>query len=354
MREDFPVFKKYTYLNTASCGLLSNSLVQWRKRQDAQLLEDGSVFRDKHKEHINSIRKTVASFFGAGIHETALIPNFSFGLNTFIEGIENKQKVLLLTNEYPSVSWAFLNKGFDVCYAPITSDLEGAIEQAVEKYRPTIFAFSLVQYLNGIKIDIDFLKRLKAYHPDLLLVADGTQYLGTEVFNFTESPLDALGCSAYKWLISGYGNGFFLVKENLHHKLKPTTIGFNSAETFDTRREEVSFIKHFEPGHQDTLNYGSLEQSLLQFNEVGIETISRKLKELINYSKDTFAEKGLLEDSVVHRNNHSSIFNIKGDAVIFQKLKENNIICSMRGSGIRVSMHYYNTKEDIDKLLLLV
>ncbi|MDT0555886.1 aminotransferase class V-fold PLP-dependent enzyme [Patiriisocius hiemis] len=354
MREDFPVLEKYTYLNTASCGLLSNSLVQWRRRQDEQLLEGGSVFRDKHKEHLSSIRKTVATFFGAGIRETALVPNFSFGLNTFIESLGKKQKVLLLTNEYPSVSWAFLTKDFEVCYALITQDLENNIEQAVEKHRPTIFAFSLVQYLNGIKIDIDFLKRLKAYHPDLLLVADGTQYLGTEVFNFSESPLDALGCSAYKWLISGYGNGFFLVKESLHNKLHPTTIGFNSAETFDTRREDVSFIKHFEPGHQDTLNYGSLEQSLLKLNELGMETISSKLKELINYSKEAFTEKGLLEDSILHRDNHSSIFNIKGDASVFQKLKENNIICSLRGSGIRVSMHYYNTKEDLDKLLSLV
>jgi hypothetical protein len=89
---------------------------------------------------------------------------------------------LLLEKDYPSINWAFESRDFEICYAAISADLEANIEQAVAQHQPDIFAFSMVQYLNGIKIDIVILKQLKAYHPNLLLIADGTQYLGTEAF----------------------------------------------------------------------------------------------------------------------------------------------------------------------------
>ena len=68
-------------------------------------------------------------------------------------------------------------------------------------------------------------------------------------------------------------------------------------------------------------------------------------------AKSAFMDLGLLNDTIVNRENHSPIFNIKGDAVLFQKLKKNNIICSQRGGGIRVGFHFYNSEEDLEALL---
>jgi selenocysteine lyase/cysteine desulfurase len=110
-------------------------------------------------------------------------------------------------------------------------------------------------------------------------------------------------------------------------------------------------MKHFEPGHQDTLNFGSLEQSILNFERIGVENISEKVQQLTQYAKNSFTERGLLDEAVVQRNHHSNIFNLKGDQALFKKLAENKIICSLRGSGIRVGFHFYNTKEEIDRLL---
>lgn len=39
--------------------------------------------------------------------------------------------------------------------------------------------------------------------------------MGIEFFNFFESGIDVLGVSVYKWLMVGYGNGFFMVKESV-------------------------------------------------------------------------------------------------------------------------------------------
>ncbi len=350
-KNEFPVLSEYTYLNTASSGLLSKSLTQWRHQHDLDFLNGGSLFRDNHKTHIESIRAKVSHFFDAPNTETALVPNFSFGFNALLEGLPKNSKVLLLRTDYPSINWAVEQRGFEVFYAPVDENLEQNIEAAVSKNHPDVFAFSLVQFVNGIKIDLDFLKKLKAYHPNLLLIADGTQFLGTTKFSFTESPLDVLGASAYKWLLAGYGSGFFMVKEEAQIRFFLKTIGFNSAENFETQRQQVRFIKQLEPGHHDTLNYGTLEQAIKMLENIGMEKIENQILKLSQFAKAEFSAMELLEEAVENRNGHSNIFNIKGDAALFQKLTKNKIICSQRGKGIRVGFHFYNSENDIERLI---
>jgi selenocysteine lyase/cysteine desulfurase len=351
---DFPVLGRYTYLNTASCGLISRSLVSWRHEHDTNLLNEGSIFRDLHKPHIESIRASAARFFKASENEVSLIPNFSFGFNTLLEGLPRNLKVLLLQSDYPSITWAVENRDFEVCYAHIDENLEDNIEAAVQEHKPDVIALSLVQYITGIRIDLDFIKRLKAYHPNLIIIADGTQFLGTTDFNFSESGLDVLIASCYKWLLAGYGNAIILVKENAQKIISPKAIGFNSSDAVYSRRDDITFVKRFEPGHQDTLNYGSLKKSLEMLEKIGMNVIEGKIKLLATEAKKRFEELDLLNDAVVKREQHSSIFNISGEEGLFQKLKENNIICSQRGKGIRVSFHFYNSLEDLDKLIAVI
>ena len=355
LKKEFPVLEQYTYLNTASCGLISRSLVQWRQEHDKMLLNGGSVFRDTHKSQIKRIRATVARFFEASENEMALIPSFSIGFNTLLGGLPQNSKVLLLKTDYPSINWAVENRDFEVCYATIDENLEQNIEEAITQHQPDVFAFSIVQYLSGIKINLEFLKRLKAYHPDLLLLGDGTQFLGTSRFSFAESGLDVMGASAYKWMLAGYGNGILMIKEEAQKKILPKSVGFNSADAMYNHRDTISFIKRFEPGHQDTLNFGSLEQSIKMLEVTGMNTIEKKLISLSEKAKLRFTEFGLLEDTVVNRLEHSTTFNLKGGGEnLFQKLTESNIICSQRAGGIRVSFHFYNTEEDLDRLLSVI
>ena len=351
LRKHFPALQSCTYLNTASNGVIPKPVVEWRRQHDLDLMNRASVFRDQHKVHIEEIRRTVSGFFGAQNNETALIPNFSFGINTVLEGLPKKQRILLLKNDYPSINWPVETRDFEICYAEIDENLEQNIEKAVAMHKPDVFMFSIVQWLNGIKIDFEFLQTLKSYHPNLLLIADGTQYLGTEDFNFAASPMDVLCTSAYKWLTAGYGNGFIMVKEAARDRIFPKTIGFNSAERFESLATETTFMKHFEPGHQDTLNYGSLQQAILFQEKFGKEKLYSKIASISKKAKEHFSELDLLKNDTLLREKHSSIFNLKGDPVLFDKLKENNIICSLRGGGIRVSFHFYNTEDELEKLL---
>ncbi|MBT8262261.1 MAG: aminotransferase class V-fold PLP-dependent enzyme [Bacteroidia bacterium] len=353
-RKEFPVINDYTYLNTASCGLLSRSLVQWRHEHDIKLMEGGSVFRDTHKQHIIEIRSQLAGFFSTSEDTVALVPNFSFGMNTILEGLAKGLKILLLKGDYPSINWPVEFRSFEVCYAEIDENLESNIERAIAEHRPDVFAFSYVQYISGILIDTEFLSRLKAYHPELLLISDATQFLGTTDFNFTESPIDVMGASAYKWLLAGYGNGLFMIKPEAQSRIHPKTIGFNSADATFGNRDRISFVGRMEPGHQDTLNYGSLAESVTYLEKLGMDTIEAHLNTLIQKAKEEFIKRDLLEESVTQRERHSTIFNLKADKELSDRLKASNIICSLRGKGIRVSFHFYNSLKDLDALLAVI
>jgi selenocysteine lyase/cysteine desulfurase len=351
--KQFPIFGQYTYVNTAASGLMYDDLLDWRQEHDLDFLIGGSNLKLKAHKIIADTRETVGKFFSCDSANVALVPNFSIGLNILLEGLHRENRILLLEGDYPSLNWPFENRGFPIVKVPLDENLEANILQAVKTEGITVLALSLVQWLNGIKVDLSFLQKLKTEFPELMIIADGTQFCGTERFDFGTSGIDVLGASAYKWLLGGYGNGFFMFKESIKTRFSLRAIGFNSSD-LDMGRQDVPFIKHFEPGHLDTFNFGSLKFSLDFMTKIGIDEISDHLRELSALAKKEFSKLGLLEESVVNRQVHSTIFNLKGGEKLLQQLAQHDIICSLRGSGVRVSFHFYNTEKDIYKIVKVV
>lgn len=353
-KEGFPIFGEYIYANTASSGLIHESVIEWRRQHDIDFLNGASMFRMANANTIGETRAAVGTFFGCDVENVALVQNFSLGLNMLLEGMDKNLKVLLLENDYPSVNWSFENRGFPISYCKIDVDLEENIRSKIEAGQIAILALSLVQWVNGIKVDIGFLSRLKKDFPDLFIIADGTQFCGTSEFDFASSAIDVLGTSSYKWLLSGYGNGFFLFKDRVKEFSRVETIGFNAAGANQYNQYKIRFAKHFEPGHLDTLNFGTLKQALGFMTAIGKQEITQQLKVLSDKGKKEFSALGLLEDAVVSRKEHSTIFNIKGDDGLFQHLTDNKVLCSQRGIGIRFSFHFYNTIDDIERIVEII
>jgi len=350
LRKKFPVLNQCIYANTASAGLLSEDLMEWRQGHDLDYLIGGSDMKNKGYAHMPEIKKTVGKFFHCKWENVALVQNFSIGLNLMLEGLSKDKKILLLNNDYPSVNWPFETRNFEREYVDINEHLEESIYNKVKAGNFDVLALSLVQWVNGVKIDLDFLKRLKTDFPRLMIIADGTQYMGTEPFNFENSGVDVLGTSAYKWLLAGYGNGFYLVKDEVMDQFDLKGIGNGSVDNDASKRHTFSFCKHLEPGHLDSFNFGSLEFALNFLDEIGLEDIQHHLKKLSNKAMETFTEMDLLEAYVPNREQHSTIFNIKGDEKLFNKLVAENVVASPRGGGVRLSFHFYNTEEEIDVL----
>ncbi len=350
LRKEFPVLTNHTYLNTAYSGLLYDSLLEHRQEHDLDFIIGGSMFRENSTKLLNNLRNTIAGFFGSSSNNVVLTPNFSLGINTVLNGLDKRLKVVLLDNDYPSVNFAATNKEFEICYAKIDVNLEQNISEVVQQHNPDILLFSVVQYTNGVLIDLDFIKELKLKNPNLLIIADATQFCGTRTFDFDSSGIDILGCSGYKWLLGGYGNGFLLFKDEILLKTTPESyVKAASASIYD--KSYTSLAARFESGHLDTFNFSSLQFSLNKLSQIGISQIENQIQELSEYAKQELSKLQLIEESVIQRKQHSSIYNIKGDQKLYNYLKDNDIITALRGTGIRISLHIYNSIEDIDKLI---
>lgn len=346
----FPILNAYTYLNTANAGILSSPLQEWRNKHDADYLKTGSNLRINHSGLFTELRTNLSVLFQAKAENIYLVPNFSIGFNTILDGLEKNHLFLLLTEDYPSVNYPVDSRGFDCIKVPIGHDLEDNILAAIEKHKPSVFVFSIVQYISGLRLDPQFIKEIRANYPNLLLIGDGTQFCGASTFDFNASGLDAVISSGYKWMLGGYGNGFALLsdrlKDLLYQHRKNSTL---PDAPFLKGKDHLSM--QFEPGHLDTLNFGSLNQSVLYLQSLGLENIEKMSQSICKLARAAFYERGLISQVICERKVQSTIMSLPLNNSTIEKLTSNNILFSNRGSGVRLSFHFYNTREDLDHLL---
>ncbi|KQS32437.1 aminotransferase class V-fold PLP-dependent enzyme [Pedobacter sp. Leaf194] len=348
--EHFPILKNYTYLNTAYSGLLSTEIAKWRRAHDESFVSEGSIFRADSLVVMEELRKNLSETFAVKKENTFLTSNFSGGFNTILNGIEKGNKFLLLEEDYPSLSYPVKSAGFEYLEIPITANLEADIINAITNFKPTVFAFSMVQYISGLKMQSDFLKKLKANFPNIILIADGTQFLGTGQFDFEASGLDMLIGSGYKWLLGGYGNGYIFLsdaaREFIYKHKKDIAL---PALPFLAGRDYLSLT--LESGHLDSLNLGTLNQGLNLLKTIGLEVVEESIEALANKARIALHKKGLLADWMLERPEQSSIMSLQLSQTLVEKLDDEKILVSPRGTGTRISFHFYNTEDDLNRLL---
>ena len=333
----FPALENKIYLDTARSGLMYNELLSWRKEHENDFLNRGSQFRLNHEILLEKTRTEINKFLGSNNLTTFLVQNFSVGLSLLLKTIKTDKTVLMVKDDYSSIINQVLCSGLKHTLVDNNFDVEAQILNGINKYNPDLFIFSIVQHIDGTFIDLDFIKQVKKDFPQILIIADGTQFCGTQFFNFQSSEIDVLISSGYKWMMGGYGNGFI----SFNDKYQKSHFKIN----------EQYFMDLFEPGHHDTLNFGSLLFSLKKISNYGIDKIEKKINLLSFYTLEKLKTKKVLASKIIKRSSHSNIFNIRGDEKLFQHLLENNIICSKRGDGIRLSINFYNTKDEIDYFL---
>ena len=349
-RNDFPLTAQYTYLNTAGTGLMGEPLMDWRQEHDLDYLIGGSMYREKQHSFINEVRKTVGVFVNAPASNIALVPNFTIGWNMVLDGLSSDDSFLMISGDYPSILWPVEKRGFQCSYIEMTSEMEDQIAISFQNNKPSVFVFSIVQYSNGLKINLDFIKKLKAKNPNVLFVADGTQFIGTAPFDFSDAGIDIVISSAYKWLLGGYGCAFMAFSEFSKSKLIPKTIGFNSNK-YNPDTSLLPFTGYFEPGHHDMFAVGGMAFSMKYLMRIGLDKIYEYVYSISKRAFEVLLEMDLLDDSIIERGIPSHILRIKGDQKLFEYLKGKNIVVTHRSNAIRVSVHFYNTEKEINQLL---
>lgn len=353
IRIHYPALEQGTYFNTCSSGLFSKEVLAFRRQLDEDYMAKGSHFRAGVYASIRAIKATMAQAFGAAADRTALIPSCSHGLNLVLESLAAGQRVLHLKEDYPSIVWPFESRDF-ICQAiEEGAYTEKELSAHIRKHQIDILAISAVQYSNGAIIAPANFRALKAEFPDLLIVVDGTQFLGTAPFNFTESGIDVFAASAFKWLCAGYGNGVLFLSERMEGILQSRVQGYN---TYKNPRKEgqPTLGESFEPGHQDLLAFKTLAFQVEKLAGLGFDQIQAQIHSLKTLARQRIeTETDFVIRTPLNPHLESGILSIEAPKTLVAYLNQNGIVCSYN-RGLRLGIHFYNNEEDIERLLDLL
>ena len=167
----------------------------------------------------------------------------------------------------------------------------------------------------------------------------------------------------YKFLLSGFGLGIACCSDRALAELKVRQIGWKSVENpFDLDRIlafDMRFppnARRFEPSFQPLPQVFGLGATLDLFHEAGIEEIERRVLALAGRLAAGLSEKGYEVVGRQASEARSPIISIavrSGDERerLQRGLQKSNTTCAVRESRVRLSPHFYNTEEEIDRLL---
>tara|TARA_S200000501_G_scaffold178931_1_gene168529 strand:+ start:2235 stop:3326 length:1092 start_codon:yes stop_codon:yes gene_type:complete len=336
MHEEFPPLKHSIYFNTAYVGLMPMLLYEFRQAHDQNYFLKGDLYKLDAYATFEKKGESVASFFGAAKNQTILCSNFSESIRFALHMLPKSMRFLILEEDYPSLKLAVKEAGFESSEIPVSQTLETDIETFIKNKKIDALALSVVQYISGIEIDQDFLIELKKKHPDLLIIGDGTQFLGTAPFNFAKSPFDVLAASGYKWLMSGFGNGVLFFSDYFKALIN---------------KSHDQIIEKYYVGHFNILAIASLAKGIEIIKARGFSKMLDRKKHLTTLLQNGLLELKLISPLILNRKKHSSIFSIPDKKDLFEKLTEKNIRCAQRGGFVRISLHFYNSEKDVEVLL---
>ena len=210
---DFPLLKSCTYFNTAYVGLMSESLYNFRVNFERGYLLDGDKYKLRAYDNLPQTQALIASFIGSKKEQTYFVSNFSTGIRYVMNLLPENTNVMYIKEDYHSLVSSIKEKKFKLFPIEMSDNIETDIASSLEKNPIETLVISMVQYTNGLLVDFDFLSDLKQKYPRLSIIGDATQYIGTDVFNFNDSPFDAVVAA----VTSGYWP--VLETDSLHYQI---------------------------------------------------------------------------------------------------------------------------------------
>ncbi len=349
-----PLPEAATYLNTAATGLIDESVRAAGEALMAGLATTGSVRAEQWRsEEEPAIRETVAAFLGAAPSQVALLPNFSWGLNAVVQSMEGTERILMYCADYPSLTEPFRINGFPIHWVDTRDGFSlplEEIESCIRNNSVDIVALSHVQYNSGYVLPILEIGALCKAH-GVRLIIDATQSLGALPLNLKKQYADVLITSNYKWMNAGFGTGVMYVSDDFLKAYTPVVCGFHSFVMHSgTHRYEAS-ARSYEPGHTNLYGLSILKEAILQKQAKGVRRIAEQNRQLTAAVLDGIRDLPLQLIGPNTMDHRSSMILLRDIGGLSERLRRSGIIVTARGGLVRISMHYYNTQPDVDKLL---
>ena len=382
-REDFPILKKdLIYLDSGATSLkpfyLGEATNDYYNNYSANAHRGDYGISLKVDTMYENARKLVADFINAkNKNSIVFTTNTTDSINKIVYGYFNDylnkdDEVLITKSEHASniLPWFELKdkKGINVNYIKLDNDLKVTLENLKLSITPNTKVISIAQVTNVVG-DIRPVKEIVEYahSKGIKVLIDGAQSVPHMKIDVTDLDVDFLVFSAHK-MCGPTGVGVLYVKEELFNDIKPVFVGggMNYSFEYDGSRdynEMPHLLEAGTPNIAGVIGFGSIINYL---NKIGMNNIEKYEKELKEYALDKL--KNVPNIKIYNKESNSSIitFNIGNlfpqDIAIY--LDKYNI-CVRAGSHcakilkdelgikntVRISLYFYNTKEEIDKLV---
>jgi cysteine desulfurase / selenocysteine lyase len=384
-RQHFPGLRDKVFLDAACVSLASRPAVEAiAKFLDLALtcpLDSSThhhIFMDEMRA---AARPACARLINAHDDEIALVESTTQGLTLAANAIpfEPGDRVLISDLEFFEVALPWTQKKAEGIVIDVVPNRNGEVRAGDFAARITprtrVIVLSSVQWSNGFRCDLAAFSRL-CRDRGLWLIVDAIQQLGVIPLDVQVAPVDFLACGGHKWLNAPFGCGFLFINRDASPRLRPPLAGYLSVkdppggwgEYFQTPTmtpvrdyEFTGSVRRFENG--GTANYPGavgLAASLRLIEELGQEQICDHVIRLTEHLISGLDAIGVQVVTPRSSGNRSGIvtFSVGGaqeNVRLMNRLQEKNILVSVRYTsnvgGVRVSCHFYNSFEDIDKLL---
>lgn len=355
-----------TYLNQASLGLIPRTSLEASTRFLTEVAQYGNLHLSDQAEAgiLSTLRIAAAGLLGAPVTSVAVVGGASEGLGQ-LAGLLSAPggEVILVPSDFPSVTYPWLaahqRSGMQIRWVPDdpARDITLALAEAISE-RTTVVCVSAVQFATGSQVDIAALVA-RARSAGARVVVDVTQMAGAAPVTMTEWGADALVCSGYKWLSAPGGVALLAVTEDLAAHVPPLVGWMGKPAPFDFTPQDLALAPDARRFQLSTISYSSaagLSASIRLLTGIGLASIRDHASRLAADLVDQAAPLGWTPyRPLPDRSASGHIVSLRHPAAVPEDVQamlasEHRIITSSRGGGIRVSLHAYNSADDVRAL----
>jgi selenocysteine lyase/cysteine desulfurase len=363
IRSDFPALREWTYLDNAFVGLMPRQVREGYDRWADQWYNfdvGNRTILSGWLEAANHVRSMMADFIGVESKEIAYTMCTGSGLNIVINGTlwRRGDNVVFAEWEHNPLD-TYTTRRNSVqprVWKPddgrfLTSDLEKLVDE-----RTRLVQVSQVSYVNGFRADLREIAEV-AHANGAKLLVDATQAVGALRVDYKKDGADYVAFAPYKYLMGPAGLAFLYVNEELISELIPDRTGWKNQIWEGAHAEDKTPDDAAEKFEYGTINFQgvyAMEESLKYLNQLGMEYVEKRVLDTTEYFYEQLEELG--KEIWTPKGNESPVvsYNQAGAVELAENLKRMRIKVTGReahGGHIRVAAHFYNTREDVDKLI---
>ncbi len=374
-RQEWFEFEDATYLNLA--GQAPMPKVSLKAIQTAieakkfpQRKPDSTFF-----EIPNRLRENLARLIHAKPEEIALTAGATSGLQALAYALEWEpgDEVITAAGEFPLqyTVWKPMEKREGIRVKVVrprerfltSEDLIAALTP-----RTRVVSVSSPRFDDGVRLDTG---RLGAacHAQGTLLALDVSQCCGATPLDVNTLGADFLICAGYKWLLGPFGTGFFWAKLDHLAKVRPAPFYWmavagsdNFAKLNFADPEPAPSAKRWDtPEWASYFNFNlvGLDASVEFVLRAGVETVAEHNRALIELMYERLPKDRCVPASPLEASQRGpyACFRARSPektTELYERLRAENIVVSLREGNIRVSPYLYNRAPDIDRLISVV